>query len=153
MQQNTNILRGRPWLLLLLLFAWLLPQEAAATYVDEADNYTVSLGGSNIVYFEAPVYDTDDTDTWIEMGNLKVSVEGGAETTIFTRESEKDINNSNTSLNCKFSTSADGFFDITLGNSRSTARLTKSSERWLSLTRNSDNKTGLLFTIPDAVKL
>ena len=120
MQQNTNILRGRPWLLLLLLFAWLLPQEAAATYVDEADNYTVSLGGSNIIYFEAQVYDTDDTDTWIEMGNLKVSVEGGAETTIFTWESEKDINNSNTSLSCKFSTSADGFFDITLGNSRST---------------------------------
>ncbi|MBR0202411.1 MAG: hypothetical protein IJQ44_08130 [Bacteroidaceae bacterium] len=141
MQQNTNILRGRPWLLLLLLFAWLLPQEAAATYVDEADNYTVSLGGSNIVYFEAPVYDTDDTDTWIEKGNLKVSVEGGSETTIFTWESETNIDNSNTSLNCKFSTSADGFFDITLGNSRSTARLTKSSERWLSLTRNSDNKT------------
>ena len=141
MIQDTIISRGRPWLMLLMFFVWLLPQRAAATYVDEADNYTVSLGGSNIVYFEAPVYDTDDTDTWIEKGNLKVSVEGGAETTIFTWESEKDINNSNTSLNCKFSTSADGFFDITLGNSRSTARLTKGSERWLSLTRNSDNKT------------
>lgn len=50
MQHHLNILRGRPWLLLLTLFAWLLPQQAAASYEDEPANYSVSLGGSNIVY-------------------------------------------------------------------------------------------------------
>ena len=59
MKKFTNILRGRPirraqcklWLVMLLaLFAWLLPQKAAAdTYVDKSQNYTVSLGGSNVV--------------------------------------------------------------------------------------------------------
>ena len=39
MKQKKNILRGWPWLILLALFAWLLPQRAAAdtydTYVDK----------------------------------------------------------------------------------------------------------------------
>lgn len=68
MQQHLNILRGRPWLMLLLMLAWLMPQQASATYVDDAANYTVRLGGTNIVYFTAPVYDTSDSDTWIEKG-------------------------------------------------------------------------------------
>ena len=59
MKQSINPLQGRPWLLLAVLFAWLLPQKAAATYVDEKDNYYVSLGGTNIIYFTAPVYDMD----------------------------------------------------------------------------------------------
>ena len=130
-----------PWLMLLALFAWLLPQRAAATYVDDKSNYSVSLGGSNIVYFTAPVYDADGADCWICDGNLKVSVDGGAETTIFTWKSEADIDNSNTSLSCYFSTNADGFFDITLGNSRSTSRLTKNNAGNRSLARNSDGKT------------
>ena len=141
MKQRPNILRGRPWLMLLLL-AWLLPQQAAAaTYVDKPENYSVSLGGSNIVYFTAPVYDTDDNDCWVTAGNLKVSVEGGTPYNIFYWESEKNINNSNTTLQCKFSTETDGFFDITLGNSRSTSRLTKSNGGWRTLTRNSDGLT------------
>ena len=82
MYKLTNILRGRPWLLLLTLFAWLLPQQAAASYEDEPANYSVSLGGSNIVYIQAPVYDQNGADTWVYDGNLKVSVEGGATTDI-----------------------------------------------------------------------
>jgi len=36
MKQSINLLQGRPWLLLAVLFAWLLPQKAAAqTYVDK----------------------------------------------------------------------------------------------------------------------
>ena len=141
MQQHLNILRGRPWLMLLLLLAWLMPQQASATYVDDADNYTVRLGGTNIVYFTAPVYDTSDSDTWIEKGQLKVTPEGGSTQTIFQWESETDINNSNTTLSCKFTTDADGFFDITLGNSNGTSRLTKSNGGNRTLVRNSDGKT------------
>ncbi len=141
MYKLTNILRGRPWLLLLLMLAWLMPQQASATYVDDAANYTVRLGGTNIVYFTAPVYDTSDSDTWIEKGQLKVTPEGGSTQTIFQWESETDINNSNTTLSCKFTTDADGFFDITLGNSNGTSRLTKSNGGNRTLVRNSDGKT------------
>ena len=141
MYKLTNILRGRPWLMLLLMLAWLMPQQASATYVDDAANYTVRLGGTNIVYFTAPVYDTSDSDTWIEKGQLKVTPEGGSTQTIFQWESETDINNSNTTLSCKFTTDADGFFDITLGNSNGTSRLTKSNGGNRTLVRNSDGKT------------
>ena len=149
MKQSLNILRGRPllraqgrqWILLCLLFAWLLPQKAAAgTYVDNKDNYSVSLGGTNIIYFTAPAYDMDGADCWISNGNLKVTVDGNT-STIFTWKSKADIDNSSTSLSCDFSTTANGFFDITLGNSRSTERLTKSNDRTLSLVRNSDGNT------------
>ena len=69
MKQTLHILRGRPWLVLLALLAWLLPQRVAAdTYVDKSQNYTVSLGGSNVVYFSAAVYDMDGADCWVEKG-------------------------------------------------------------------------------------
>lgn len=141
MQHHLNILRGRPWLLLLTLFAWLLPQQAAASYEDEPANYSVSLGGSNIVYIQAPVYDQNGADTWVYDGNLKVSVEGGEATTILHWSTEADIPNDRTWVDCTFSTTADGFFDITLGNSRTIERLNKSKERKLALTRNSDGRT------------
>ena len=62
MKQKTTILRGRPWLMLLLaLFAWLLPQQAVAdgdytTYVDMSYNYGVSLDGSNTVKIQVPAH-------------------------------------------------------------------------------------------------
>ena len=145
MKQTINIMRGRPWLVLLALFAWLLPQRAhAVAYLHDPDNYSVSLGGTNIVYFEAPVYDCNGLDQWITDGNLKVSVDGGTEYTVFSWHSaETDINNSNTSLSCYFSTPTDGFFDITLGNTHSTSRLTKSNAGNRTLQRNSD---GLRFS-------
>ncbi len=143
MKQSSTILRGRPWLLLCLLFAWLLPQTAAAdlSYEDDPDNYTVELGGSNVIYFTAPCYDTRGADTWIYDGNLRVSVDGADPITIFHWESETNINNDNTTLKVKFTTTADGFFDITLGNSRNTFRLTKDNGGWQSVVRNSDGKT------------
>ncbi|MBQ9667802.1 MAG: hypothetical protein IJV45_03520, partial [Prevotella sp.] len=142
MKHFTDILRGRPWPVLWVLFAWLLPQQAAATYVDEAENYVVELGGSSVIYFTAPVYDQSGQDTWIYDGNLQVSVDGGAAMTIFHWEvAETGISDSSTSLNCKFSTTADGFFDITLGNSRNSYRLAKNNPSTQKLQRNSDGRT------------
>ena len=64
-------------MILTVLFVWLLPQRAAATaYLEDADNYTVMLGGSNIVRFSAPVYDKKGLDQWITDGNLKVTLDG-----------------------------------------------------------------------------
>ena len=81
----TNNRRGRPWqMMLLALFAWLLPQTAAAEqFIHEPDNYSVSLGGSNIVYFTAPVYDQKNVDQWVRYGFLLVSVDGGTPKKIF----------------------------------------------------------------------
>ena len=143
MKQRKNIWRERPWLLLAALFAWLLPQTAAAdlSYEDDPDNYTVELGGSNVIYFTAPCYDTSGADTWIQVGNLRVSVDGASPVTIFTWKSETNIDNDNTTLKVNFSTTADGFFDITLGNSRNTFRLTKNNGGEQSVVRNSDGKT------------
>ena len=142
-QRQKNIWRERPWLILLALFAWLLPQTAAAdlSYEDDPDNYVVELGGSNVIYFTAPCYDTSGADTWIQEGNLRVSVDGADPVTIFTWKSETNINNDNTTLKVNFSTNADGFFDITLGNSRNTFRLTKNNGGDQSVVRNSDGKT------------
>ena len=142
MKKSIHILRERPWLMLLALFAWLLPQMAAAdTYVDRKGNYSVSLGGTNIVYFEAAVYDQEGYDCWVTDGNLKVSVDGGAEYTVIHWQSTADISGSATTLSCYFSTPTEGFFDITLGNSRSTSRLTKDNAGWRTLQRNSDGNT------------
>ena len=130
--------------MLLALFAWLLPQQAAAApyYVEDPDNYEVALGGSNVVYFTAPVYDQDGLDMWIHNGKLTVSVDGGTPYTIFSWSSaETKISDGATSLNCNFSTGTDGFFDITLGNSRNTFRLTKDNGGAKSLARNSDGRT------------
>ena len=107
----TNNRRGRPWqimltcgrassrsaepkrawvcthlgaALLLALMAWVLPQTAAAEqFIHEPDNYSVSLGGSNIVYFTAPVYDQKNVDQWVRYGFLLVSVDGGTPKKIF----------------------------------------------------------------------
>ena len=139
MQQHLNILRGHPWLLLLMLFMWVTPRANAEAWVEDPNHFSVSLGGSNIVYFSAPVYDQKNVDQWISVGNLKVSVDGGAETTIFTWKSSKNISGDATEVSTNFSTTADGFFDITKGNTRETYRLTKSNDNcWLNVKRNSD---------------
>ena len=58
-------------MLLSMLFAWLLPQTAGATYVDQTYNYQVQLSGSNSISFSMPVYNQEDEDTWILDGLLK----------------------------------------------------------------------------------
>jgi len=128
---------------LAVLFAWLLPQKAAAqTYVDKKENYSVSLGGTNIIYFTAPAYDMDGADCWVKAGYLFVTVDGDSKKTmVLAWQPDGDIDNSKTSLNCYFRTLSDGFFDITLGNSRSVERVDSWNEKTLSLVRNSDGVT------------
>ena len=139
----TNLRRGRPWLLLAALFAWLLPQRVnAEAYVEKPENYSVSLGGSNIVYFTAPVYDQDNADQWITSGKLMCQPEGESQfEVIYWKAAETDISGSATEVSTYFSTPADGFFDITKGNTRETFRLTKNNAGNVKIKRNSDGIT------------
>ena len=59
MKQESNILRGRMWLMLLVLLAWLSPQQASAddayeTFVDQSILYNVFVSGSNTVTITVP---------------------------------------------------------------------------------------------------
>ncbi len=144
MKETSNILRGRPWLMLLALFAWLLPQRATAEeYVHDPNHYSVSLGGTNIVYFSAPVYDQKNVDQWINEGRLYCQPEGESRFEVIYWESSHDIDSDATEVSTKFSTTAGGFFDITKGNTTSTFRLTKNNPSSIYIKRNSD---GYSFT-------
>ena len=59
--------------LLLALFAWLVPQRVAASYVEDTYRYTVMLSGANTITIKAPVYDEEGADNWIDNGYLKAS--------------------------------------------------------------------------------
>ena len=128
MQQHLNILRGHPWLLLLMLFMWVTPRANAEAWVEDPDHFSVSLGGSNIVYFTAPVYDQDNADQWITSGKLMCQPEGESQfEVIYWKAAETDISGSATEVSTYFSTSADGFFDIT--KATASPSLTKPSGR------------------------
>ena len=143
--RSTKARRGRPWqvMLLLALLAWVVPQTAMAeAYVEKSENYSVSLGGSNIVYFTAPVYDQDNVDQWISSGKLMCQPEGESKfEVIYWKAVETNISGSATEVSTNFSTSADGFFDIVKGNTRESFRLTKSNPGNAKIKRNSDGIT------------
>ena len=139
MKKSDYNLRGWPWMILTVLFVWLLPQRAAATaYLEDADNYTVMLGGSNIVRFSAPVYDKKGLDQWITDGNLKVTVDGTTNTVFHWEVAETDISDSRTWVNCKFSTTADGFFDISSYGTSTPSRVSKSSSKTIAVNGSGD---------------
>ena len=139
MKKSDYNLRGWPWMILTVLFVWLLPQRAAATaYLEDADNYTVMLGGSNIVRFSAPVYDKKGLDQWITDGNLKVTVDGTTNTVFHWEVAETDISDSRTWVSCKFSTTADGFFDISSYGTSNPSRVSKSSSKTISVNSSGD---------------
>ncbi len=134
MKQQRDILRGRPWLMLLLLFAWLLPQEALADRsVDKTMNYQVMLSGSNSIRIKAPIYDEKWDDHWISNGNLNATWKdkNGTSHTVtvlywaWNKDSEKSHDNDKSELTTRFRTDADGSFLITKGNSPSQFTLTK----------------------------
>ena len=142
-ERKTRMMRGRPWLVLLTvaLFAWLVPQRAAATHVDDTWNYSVSLNGSNTVAIKVPVYDEDGADCWVVDGKLKMKVDG-VETTLFRWQSETDIDNDDDDLDCWFQTWADGYITITQGNSSSHFVLYSSDgEQKRTIYANSDGET------------
>ena len=142
MRQSNIIRRWRPWLLLLVLFAWLLPQQAAAdtydTYVDKSYNYGVTLDGSNTVKIHVPVYVQEGADCWIKDGQLKVSVAGGNEITLFRWRASENIDGSADKCWTTFSTEAGGYIMVTLGNTSSTVKVTSGGSVGGDVIQNND---------------
>ena len=142
MKQSKNIWRGRPWLLLLALLAWLLPQQAVAdtydTYVDMSYNYGVSLDGSNTVKIHVPVYVQEGADCWIKDGKLKVSVAGGSEITLFRWQASEDIDGSADKCWTTFGTEAGGYIMVTLGNTSNSVKVTSGGSVGGNVIQNND---------------
>ncbi len=143
MKQKKNIGRGMPWLMLLALFAWLLPQRAAAdtydTYVDKSYNYSVSLDGSNTVKIHVPVYVQEGADCWIKDGKLKVSIAGGSEITLFRWQATQNIDGSADKCWTTFSTEAGGHIQVTLGNTSSSVKVTSGGSVGGDVIQNNDD--------------
>ena len=143
MKHTLHILRERPWLVLLALFAWLLPQRAAAdtydTYVDKSYNYSVSLDGSNTVKIHVPVYVQEGADCWIKDGKLKVSIAGGSEITLFRWQATQNIDGSADKCWTTFSTEAGGHIQVTLGNTSSSVKVTSGGSVGGDVIQNNDD--------------
>ena len=151
MKQESNILRGRMWLMLLVLLAWLGPQQAMAdddftTYVDMSYNYSVSLSGSNTVSITVPCYDQRGADCWIDDGKLKVSWEGQSEIELFRWQSAKNINGDAKTCPVTFSTQADGSFEVTLGNTKEYVTMSKNNSKTGSVKQNSNETYDVTVT-------
>ena len=151
MKQESNFLRGRMWLMLLVLLAWLGPQQAMAdddftTYVDMSYNYSVSLSGSNTVSITVPCYDQRGADCWIDDGKLKVSWEGQSEIELFRWQSAKNIDGDAKTCPVTFSTQADGSFEVTLGNTKEYVTMSKNNSKTGSVKQNSNETYDVTVT-------
>ncbi len=146
MKQESNILRGRMWLMLLVLFVWLVPQRAAAddayeTFVDQSILYNVFVSGSNTVTITVPCYDMEGADAWIYDGNLDASWEGQPHINLFHWAAKGDINNSQSTCPVTFFSNAPGYFNLTLGNTKNVTRLNPNTSVTYNVVRNDDKCT------------
>ncbi|MBQ8064521.1 MAG: hypothetical protein IJ200_02570 [Prevotella sp.] len=150
----TNKRRGRPWqwMLLLALFAWLLPQEVAAGdwFVERTYQYQVMLNGANTIRIKAPVYDEDAADHWVSNANLNVTWtddSGNTQTKSllnwgFNYKREGSHDNSDSTLPVFFKTSVGGSIDITQGNSSNHFTLKQEDgEQTTTVYENTDGET------------
>ena len=133
-------------LLLLALLAWLVPQGAQATHVDDTWKYQVALNGANTVRIQVPVYDQDGADCWVSDGNLKVVV-NGVEKTCFHWCRDGDTDSDSEDIYIHFSTGVGGSFDITQGNSGNHFTMTQSGYYKNLVYRNSDGNTYTVYAV------
>ena len=130
--------RGRPWLLLAALFAWLLPQNAVAdSPLLQSYRYQVMLAGSNTVRISAPIYDEVSTDNWTNNATLTIkwTDKNKIEHSEVLLTWKADIlvdpfgvslyDNDKSEVPAKFETKAGGSIEITRGNSSQTFKITK----------------------------
>ena len=147
MKQTLNILRGRPWLVLLALFAWLLPQRAAADdgydrYTDLSYMYNVYVSGTNTVTITVPLYDMEGADAYIIDGNLYASWEGQSEINLFhwalNTDKQSSIASDASTCPVMVYSQAPGYFNLKLGNTNGVERLNPHDWSSRKVARNDD---------------
>ena len=151
MNQTKNILRGHPWLMLLMLFAWLLPQQAAADwYVQRTYQYQVMLNGANTIRIKVPVYDEDEADHWVSNANLKVkwTDDSGTKQDLsvlnwgYDKGKHGGYDNDKSELPVFFQTYVGGSLDITQGNTSNHFTLKKEDgQQTRTVYQNNDGET------------
>ena len=134
------------WLMLLVLFVWLVPQQASAddayeTFVDQSILYNVYVSGSNTVTITVPCYDMEGADAWIMDGKLYASWEGQSELILFHWAADENIDNSRSTCPVMFYTQAPGYMNLTLGNTKNVTRLNPHLWTKLNVIRNDDKCT------------
>ena len=132
--------------LLTALLAWLLPQTAGATHVDDTWKYQVSLNGSNTIRIQVPVYDQEGADCWVSNGNLKVTWDGVTKT-CFHWQRNGDTDSDSKDIYIHFSTEVGGSFDITQGNSGSHFTMTQGGDYERLIYRNGDGNTYTVYAV------
>ena len=132
--------------LLTALLAWLLPQTAGATHVDDTWKYQVSLNGSNTIRIQVPVYDQEGADCWVSNGNLKVTWDGVTKT-CFHWQRNGDTDSDSKDIYVHFSTEVGGSFDITQGNSGSHFTMTQGGDYERQIYRNNDGNTYTVYAV------
>ena len=134
------------WLMLLVLLAWMVPQQASAddayeTFVDQSILYNVFVSGSNTVTITVPCYDMEGADAWIMDGNLYASWEGQSELNLFHWAADENIDNARSTCPVMFYTQAPGYMNLTLGNTKNVTRLNPHNWTKLNVVRNDDKCT------------
>ena len=147
MKQTLNILRGWSWLVLLALFAWLLPQRAAADdgydrYTDLSYMYNVYVSGTNTVTITVPLYDMEGADAYIIDGNLYASWEGQSEINLFhwalNTDKQSSIASDASTCPVMVYSQAPGYFNLKLGNTNGVERLNPHDWSSRKVARNDD---------------
>ena len=71
MDTKRRAMSGQPWqvVLLLVLFVWLMPQTAAARWIEESYNYSATLNGANTIRLSVPCFNENGNNMWILDGN------------------------------------------------------------------------------------
>ncbi len=150
MKQESNILRGRMWLMLLVLFVWLVPQQACAdedfqTFVDQTILYNVFVSGSNTVTITVPCYDQEGADAYITDGNLYVSWDGQNEVPLLhwslATTDQKSIDDAASACPMLIGGNAPGYLNVKLGNTNKEKKLYPGSMKTLNVVRNVDKRT------------
>ncbi len=99
---------------MLFLLLWLVvPLRAVATDVDELMNYTVNYLPKNTIQITLGLYDTKSSDTWVDDGNLYVTIEGESEKkTVLHYKAEDDIDGDHLYNKASFTTGVPGTVQI-----------------------------------------
>ena len=79
-KSNSRATLKKKIFLLFVLLCAVVQGAWAKSYVEQTDNYEVTVTGPKTLRIKVPVYDEDGSDHWVYNGNLKVTWTDGNNT-------------------------------------------------------------------------